>query len=94
MPNSHTKYRYTFSGIALVALAWLGFLFLVSAGFIMIAYAAPIAIFYVVALIGYVGLISEAHEFAKARARPVLVPEPARKTPRVVMLRRSSPKFT
>jgi hypothetical protein len=89
-PNAFTKYRFTFSGIALVALAWLGLLFLVGAGFIMIAYAAPIAIFYVVALVGYVGVISEAHEFAKTRARPVPTPVPARTTSRVITLRRSA----
>jgi hypothetical protein len=92
-PMSPTKYRYTFGGIALVALAWLGLLFLVSAGFIMIAYAAPFAIFYVVAVIGYVGAISEAHQFAKAQARPVPASEPARTTPRVLTVRRSEPRL-
>jgi hypothetical protein len=88
-PMPPTKYRYTFGGIALVILAWLGLLFLVSGGFIMIAYAAPFAIFYVVAVIGYVGVISEAHQFAKTRARPVPAEQPAPTVRRVVIRSRA-----
>jgi hypothetical protein len=92
--NLPAPVRYTVAGIALVALAWLGLIFLIGAGFIMIAFAAPFAGFYAAAVIGYSGAISEAHEFAKRRARPVSMKAPASERPRVVTIRRAESRST
>jgi hypothetical protein len=72
------KLHYTFAGIAVSALAWLGLLFLIGMGFVMIGFAAPFAGIYAFAVIGYAGVISEAHEFAKRHARTAPSKEPVR----------------
>jgi hypothetical protein len=78
------KLRYTFAGIALCALAWLGLFVLIGVGFILIGFAAPFAAIYAFPVVGYSGVISEAHEFARRRARPVPSTEPVR-TPRLAL---------
>jgi hypothetical protein len=82
------KLHYTFTGIAVSALAWLGLVFLIGMGFVMIGFAAPFAGIYAFAVIGYTGVISEAHEFAKRRARPLPSKAPVRTHRLVFTVRR------
>jgi hypothetical protein len=84
------KLRYTFAGIALSALAWLGLVILIGMGFVMIGFAAPFAGIYAFAVIGYAGVISEAHEFARRRARWVPSEVPGRTHRLELTLRRSA----
>jgi Flp pilus assembly protein TadB len=85
------KLRYTLAGITLSALAWLGLFVLIGLGFIMIGFAAPFAGIYAFAVVGYTGVVSEAHEFARrrARTRPTKEPLPTRRL--ALTVRRAAP---
>jgi hypothetical protein len=85
------KLRYTWDGIALSALAWLGLIVLIGMGFVMIGFAAPFAGIYAFAVVGYAGVISEAQEFARRRARWVPSEKPERARRLELTLRRSAP---
>jgi hypothetical protein len=85
------KLHYTFAGLALCALAWLGLFVLIGLGFIMIGFAAPFAGIYAFAVVGYSGVVSDAHEFARrrARTRPTKEPLPTRRL--ALTVRRAAP---
>jgi hypothetical protein len=81
------KIRYPLHTILVVTAAWLGFLFLVIAGF-PIALVAPLACFYVFPLVGYTGVLSAAHAYARRHA-VVVAPEPVNQKARAIFVRRA-----
>jgi hypothetical protein len=90
--DQRPRLRYPARAILAVAGAWLVFLLLLIIGFGALALIAPIACFYVAGLVGYVGLLSEAHEYARRQAYVVASPKPAAYASRAALSRsRSKP---
>jgi hypothetical protein len=72
-PNRESKRVYPVHAIALVVLAWLGFFVLLVSGAITLMLVVVTMPAYAAALVGYSGLLSAAHEYARARAYSVSV---------------------
>ena len=85
--NPHSKLRYPARAVLAVVGAWFVFLLLVIIGFGALALISPIACFYVAGLVGYVGLLSEAHEYARRQAYVVASPKPAADASRAALPR-------
>jgi hypothetical protein len=82
------KIRYPLQAIFVVFAAWLGFLFMVVAGF-PIALCPPLACFYAFPLVGYTGVLSAAHAYARRHAIVVAPPKPAAQEARAIFVRRT-----
>jgi hypothetical protein len=90
--NPNPRLRYPARAVLAVVGAWFVFLLLVVIGFGALALVAPIACFYVAGLVGYVGLLSEAHEYARRQAY-VVAPKPATDASRAALPRgRTEPR--
>ncbi|HWA72099.1 MAG TPA: hypothetical protein VG937_07195 [Polyangiaceae bacterium] len=70
-PDSETRTAYPLVAILSVLVAWLGFFVLVVAGALTLMLVVVTAPAYAAALVGYSGLLSSVHEYARSRAYPV-----------------------